>query len=107
MIWIVVSNDQSYENFDLVLTSISGQKIKNGKPIKPISQNLKMNIIDYRPIFFFFYLFLMLFDYTYRNDVKNDIRFVQLDNENVKSLLRFVRVLLLKYANIYNSIYII
>lgn len=60
-----------------------------------------MNIID-----FFFYLFLMLFDYTYRNDVKNDIRFVQLDNENVKSLLRFVRVLL-KYANIYNSIYII
>lgn len=65
-----------------------------------------MNIIDYRPIFFF-YLFLMLFDYTYRNDVKNDIRFVQLDNENVKSLLRFVRVLLLKYANIYNSIYII
>lgn len=61
-----------------------------------------MNIID-----FFFYLFLMLFDYTYRNDVKNDIRFVQLDNENVKSLLRFVRVLLLKYANIYNSIYII
>lgn len=72
------------------------------KPIKAISQNLKMNIID-----FFFYLFLMLFDYTYRNDVKNDIRFVQLDNENVKSLLRFVRVLLLKYANIYNSIYII
>lgn len=61
-----------------------------------------MNIID-----FFFYLFLMLFDYTYRNDVKNDIRFVQLDNENVKSLLRFVRVMLLKYANIYNSIYII
>lgn len=61
-----------------------------------------MNIID-----FFFYLFLMLFDYTYRNDAKNDIRFVQLDNENVKSLLRFVRVLLLKYANIYNSIYII
>lgn len=49
----------------------------------------------------------MLFDYTYRNDVKNDIRFVQLDNENVKSLLWFVRVLLLKYANIYNSIYII
>lgn len=49
----------------------------------------------------------MLFDYTYRNDVKNDIRFVQLDNENIKSLLRFVRVLLLKYANIYNSIYII
>lgn len=48
----------------------------------------------------------MLFDYTYRNDAKNDIRFVQLDNENVKSLLRFVRVLL-KYANIYNSIYII
>lgn len=72
------------------------------KPIKPILQNLKMNIID-----FFFYLFLMLFDYTYRNDVKNDIRFVQLDNENVKSLLRFIRVLLLKYANIYNSIYII
>lgn len=23
----------------------------------------------------------MLFDYTYRNDVKNDIRFVQLDND--------------------------